>query len=85
MFERHFVAYGVRIGLRAERRAALDALEEEPARTHVAFAWRALRMKRPQIAHFENLPFRIATPAATLRAEDDARKGETAAGTTFSA
>ena len=25
-------------------------------------AWRALRMKRPQIDHFENLPFATATP-----------------------
>lgn len=31
---------------------------------YVAFAWRALRMKRPQIAHFENLPFDTATPEA---------------------
>jgi len=28
------------------------------------FAWRAFRMKRPQIAHFENLPFDTATPEA---------------------
>jgi hypothetical protein len=35
------------------------------ASIYVAFAWRALRMKRPQIAHFENLPFSIATPASS--------------------
>ena len=39
MFERHIVAFGVRIGLRADRRALLDALDQEPARAHVAFAW----------------------------------------------
>jgi hypothetical protein len=27
------------------------------AAIYLAFAWRALRMKRPQLAHFENLPF----------------------------
>ena len=26
--------------------------------------WRAIRMKRPQIEHFENLPFNAATPPA---------------------
>lgn len=31
---------------------------------YVAIGWRALRMKRPQIERFENLPFAIATPAA---------------------
>jgi len=31
---------------------------------YVTFAWRALRMKRSQIAHFENLPFEIETPGA---------------------
>lgn len=30
----------------------------------VAFTWRALRMKRTQVAHFENLPFDTATPPA---------------------
>jgi hypothetical protein len=34
------------------------------ASIYVAFAWRALRMKRPQIARFENLPFATATPPA---------------------
>ncbi|MEY4940161.1 MAG: hypothetical protein RIQ93_1896 [Verrucomicrobiota bacterium] len=31
---------------------------------YLAFAWRALRMKRPQITRFENLPFDTPTPAA---------------------
>ena len=30
----------------------------------VSIGWRALRMKRPQLAHFENLPFATPTPAA---------------------
>ena len=30
MFERHFVAYGVRIGLRVDCRALLDTLEHDP-------------------------------------------------------
>lgn len=34
------------------------------ASIYVAFAWRALRMKRPQVAHFANLPFDTATPEA---------------------
>ena len=29
-----------------------------------AFAWRALRMKRRQLEHLENLPFATATPPA---------------------
>lgn len=31
---------------------------------YAAFAWRALRMKRPQVTRFENLPFDTATPSA---------------------
>jgi hypothetical protein len=31
---------------------------------YVAISWRALRMKRPQLERFENLPFETATPAA---------------------
>jgi hypothetical protein len=34
------------------------------ASIYVAFAWRALRMKRPQLERFENLPFATQTPAA---------------------
>ena len=29
-----------------------------------SISWRALRMKRAQCAHFENLPFTTPTPAA---------------------
>ena len=29
---------------------------------YATFAWRALRMKRSQIARFENLPFETPTP-----------------------
>lgn len=34
------------------------------ASIYVMFTWRALRMKRPQVTRFENLPFDIATPSA---------------------
>jgi len=34
------------------------------ASIYLSIAWRALRMKRPQIERFENLPFQTATPAA---------------------
>ena len=34
------------------------------ATIYVTFAWRALRMKRTQVARFENLPFATATPPA---------------------
>lgn len=34
------------------------------ATIYVTFAWRALRMKRPQVAQFENLPFETPTPEA---------------------
>lgn len=35
----------------------------------VSISWRALRMKRPQLAHFENLPFSTPTPAARHEAD----------------
>ena len=35
------------------------------ASIYVAFTWRALRMKRPQLSRFENLPFETPTPPAT--------------------
>jgi hypothetical protein len=35
------------------------------ASIYLTIGWRALRMKRPQIEHFENLPFDTATPSAT--------------------
>jgi hypothetical protein len=31
---------------------------------YATFAWRALRMKRPQAERFESLPFATPTPAA---------------------
>jgi hypothetical protein len=31
---------------------------------YATFAWRALRMKRNQVQHFERLPFETETPAA---------------------
>jgi hypothetical protein len=34
------------------------------ASIYVTISWRALRMKRPQLERFENLPFAIATPPA---------------------
>jgi len=34
------------------------------ASIYVTFAWRALRMKRAQVARFENLPFDTPTPSA---------------------
>ena len=42
---------------------------------YVAFAWRALRMRRPQLAQFENLPFETPTPAASSRGSLDAVAG----------
>ncbi len=34
------------------------------ASIYLTIGWRALRMKRPQIERFENLPFETATPSA---------------------
>ena len=34
------------------------------ASIYVAFTWRAIRMKRSQLEHFENLPFETETPSA---------------------
>ena len=39
------------------------------ASIYAVFAWRALRMKRPQVAHFAHLPFDTATPSARHEAE----------------
>ena len=36
---------------------------------YVAIAWRALRMKRPLVEQFENLPFQTATPSARHEAD----------------
>jgi hypothetical protein len=43
------------------------------ASIYVMFAWRALRMKRPQVTRFENLPFETATPSAVGAPLDGAR------------
>jgi hypothetical protein len=40
MYERHFIAYGVRIGVSADSRAVLDALEHDPKRLHLPFGCR---------------------------------------------
>lgn len=37
---------------------------------YVTIGWRALRMKRPQLARFENLPFTTPTPAAVRHDTD---------------
>jgi hypothetical protein len=34
---------------------------------YVSITWRALRMKRPQLEHLENLPFSSPTPPAGRR------------------
>lgn len=36
---------------------------------YVTIAWRAFRMKRAQLEHFENLPFETATPSASHEAK----------------
>jgi hypothetical protein len=36
---------------------------------YVAVAWRALRMKRPLVEQFENLPFQTPTPSARHEAD----------------
>src|SRR4029453_17384113 len=46
-FERHFIAYGVRIGLRVDCRALLDTLEHDPGRMHLPFGWRAVEAHEP--------------------------------------
>jgi hypothetical protein len=40
---------------------------------YVTFAWRALRMKRAQVARFENLPFDTPTPPARHEADSTAQ------------
>ena len=42
MFERHFVAYGVRIGLRVDSRALRDTLERDPRHLNLPLGWRAV-------------------------------------------
>jgi hypothetical protein len=36
---------------------------------YLGFAWQTLRMKRGQVARFENLPFETPTPAATTSSD----------------
>jgi hypothetical protein len=43
----------------------------------ITISWRALRMKRPQIAHYENLPFLTATPAS-VACDDEGGAGQEA-------
>jgi hypothetical protein len=45
--ERHFVAYGVRIGLRVESPALLDTLAQDAQRLHLPFGWRAVDDDEP--------------------------------------
>jgi hypothetical protein len=47
MFDRQFVAYGVRIGLRVDGRALLDALDRDPARLPLPFGWRPIEGRGP--------------------------------------
>ena len=46
------------------------------ASIYVAFAWRAIRMKGPQLARFENLPFATATPAAQTASSAATKAGQ---------
>jgi len=48
MVDRHFVAYGVRIGLRVNCRAVLDTLEHDPAGMLLPFGWRAVEDHEPE-------------------------------------
>ena len=45
------------------------------ASIYLTITWRALRMKRPQLEHFEQLPFNTPTPAAS----DDSHAANSAA------
>ena len=47
MFERHFVAYGVRIGLRVECPSLLDTHSQDPQCLHLPFGWRAVEDYEP--------------------------------------
>jgi hypothetical protein len=47
LFERHFVAYGVRIGLCVDCGALLDTLEQDPKRRHLPYGWRAVDDRAP--------------------------------------
>jgi hypothetical protein len=47
MFERRFIAYGVRIGLRADCQGCLDTLEQELIRLRLLFCWRPVEEHEP--------------------------------------
>jgi len=47
MFERHFVAYGVRIGLRLDCRELLNALEQDSVHAYLPYGWRAVQDDEP--------------------------------------
>ena len=47
MYERHFVAYGVRIGVRVECRAVIDALEQDPEHLLLPFGCRPVEEHEP--------------------------------------
>lgn len=46
---------------------------------YVTITWRAIRMKRPQVAQFANLPFEIETPAAGTTPQPTAARADDAA------
>ena len=47
MFERHFLAYGVRIGLRVDCRALLDTIDRDPKYLNLPFGWRWVEDHEP--------------------------------------
>ena len=47
MFERPFITYGVQIGLRADSRALLDALKQDPACLNLPTNWRVVEDHEP--------------------------------------
>jgi hypothetical protein len=47
---------------------------------YLAVTWRALRMKRPQVERFENLPFETETPASVGSATGPGATGFPATG-----
>ena len=49
MFERNFVAYGVRIGLRVDCRALLDTLEHDSVRVHLPCGWGSVDDHDPDV------------------------------------
>lgn len=47
MFDRHFMAYGVRIGLQVDCRRLLDTFVQNPEGAHLPFGWRAVADHEP--------------------------------------